>query len=294
MLAAVGYQVLVPGGALKKHLSGICDMIKRTHYSSRPQASVQDFRECDLYVGIKHWYFRPIINATPRLKSKVLWFDINGGNPDRQLPAGHEYKRFPPEPNTPYVGSYKCYVGMGNQYSRYVPFASRGLFEKPRRDIDGKSMCLVHNVGNWGHGRLVPDLTNQVDFFGARSPDGEIHRSEVPGKLRNARCYVHLKTKDCPGYALYSAMFSACPVIVTKTFIEATGFSDLYEHEESCLISEPTVEGIRECIDAVASPKLNRQIGEAGRQRAMKLVWSNRKKTDAESFREFMKSWQSR
>jgi hypothetical protein len=112
---------------------------------------------------------------------------------------------------------------------------------------------------------------------------------------------VHLKSNDAPGYALYEALASGCPVVVPRRLIWRCRMGDLFVPGETCLVfdrethADLSPQEVEECeaevlghLGALRDPAFNRKIGEAGRGRLKSLMWSANRPEDVSSLRGFM------
>ena len=305
MLESVGYEVRGPAKELTRELSGYMKQPVSTFIPLK--ATPKDLQSCDLFVTVKYYSVLDTIKRYNFLKNKILWFDINGGQPGRALPKA-KYKELPLSPVVPYVGSSKWYADSspypvsGPRYVCYIPIDNREECLQTERSMLESPVSLVHNPYKWGYGWIVDLLKESgIKFHGGwGAPDGLLPQSEVPKVLSKALCYVHTKGRDCPGYSLYQALLCGCPVIVSSLFLERTGYSDLYEHNKTCLVvdDDPKLalskrarvisSRFRRCVDRLRDPVENKRIGEAGRERLLKLQWRSGKDSDRLSFQKFM------
>jgi len=129
----------------------------------------------------------------------------------------------------------------------YVPWFNR-LGIKPREKLKEfeKPIGFLHGGYGWGFARYFPALESSVDIYGWRSPEGLIPQFTVRDKLAKAKCFVHLKSNDAPGYALYEAFASGVPIIVPQYFINATRFQDMFIDGETCLVFGKDAESLRD------------------------------------------------
>lgn len=308
MLEAVGYTVYGIG----RDVAHLMNVFMRQPTASRiePKAGIGHLKKCDLFVIIKHYSLESLHKRYPYLKSKTLWFDINGGVPGEYI-AKTPFKTYPLNVPVPYVSANKKYLDesgykvSGSRYVRYIPLARRNLFLQAahQRKVTEPPVCLVHNPYNWGYGMMVQPVHKRlgVKFYGShRAPNGLIKETQVAQKLVNALCYVHIKSHDCPGCSLYQAMLTGCPVVLTSQFLRRTLYTDLYIDNDTCLVVEDHEDWPREeraldleakfkaAIERLKDPAENTRIGSNGRRRIVKLMWQNTKPEDVKSFKKFI------
>ena len=304
MLSAIGYQPYGIGGNIVRKLNTM-----KPQVSSKLEPRTGDLKDCDLFVVVKHYMINQVLTMFPFLKDKLLWFDINGGVPDQHIKA-NSYKTYPSLVPAPYASANKRYTDSseynvsGPRYICYPPLhrsQKQAALRQPRV-INGNAICLVHNPYKWGYGWIVDPLRRRgVRFYGShKAPMGLLPQGDVLRFLSGSLCYVHAKSHDCPGYSLYQSMLVGCPVIVTSEFVKFTRFTDLYVHEETCLIAEDSLDPdlskralkltrqFVDLIDSLKDPVRNKKLGEAGRDRLLSLMWSPDRKSDVDSFRTFI------
>lgn len=337
MLNSVGYTCLTPSEAVKGKLRSLgCDtvvdiagLVENWGYDpplELGRANLWDMDTCDLYVDVKaHRNGPKVWTHWPKLRGKTLWYRINGGKPEHVvrsdgLDCGDEVN--PPcpvlTPNqwyrelfaewdetvskikdvaTPWA--YACwppfYRWEDYQHSRDPSYHNRHRYDPP--------LCLIHNIEGWGYKDLIPPLAALgVRFFGRGAPDGLINHREVPVRLSKALAMVHLKSSDAPGYALYEALASGCPVICTRRLIWRNRMEDLLIPGQTCLVfdrethdalsSQDVVECTKEvriALDHLSVPENNQRIGEAGRARLKELMWSEYNPADVASLKAFIR-----
>jgi hypothetical protein len=279
MLDAVGYDCVIPDEPLRHEL-------KRTYATSKtgtglvlspreltrgmgydpvnvPEGSLQSMEVCDLFVDVKaHQVHDVLVKRWPRLRGKVLWYRINGGEPEHVVNArgDHGDEVCPPCPvltpnqwygvvetslsqtepkvNTRYRGvPLKTHE---RAYCCWPPFARMGDYNPDDRPLDGGQytppICLIHSVKGWGYHDLVEPVRKLgVKVYGTGSPDGLIPHHEARRLLKTALCVVHLKSSDAPGYALYEALAAGCPVVCTGRLIWRCNMGSLLQPGYSCL-----------------------------------------------------------
>ena len=184
-------------------------------------------------------------------------------------------------------------------YTCWPPFVRFHEYHRPRQPFHSP-ICLIHNLQGWGYGKLIePMRALGVRMYGRGSPDGLIQHAEMPRLLSTARCMVHLKSSDAPGYAIYEALAAACPIICTRRLIWRCQMQDLLIPNETCLVFDrETHDGltdadvtdctneVREHLNRLRDDSENRRIGNNGRKRLVELMW--RADRDDESLRKFM------
>lgn len=155
------------------------------------------------------------------------------------------------------------------------------LDRSPRESFGDEVAMVIHNATGWV-GKVLPALREQKDFplalYGAGPPSWaeRLPHDEVVRRVRRARCLLHPKPFDTPGYALLEAALQGVPPILTATFIRKTGTEDVWIDGETCLIlRDTTYPEIRRAVARLGSPHENRRIGENARTRIEKLSdWS--------------------
>lgn len=315
MLEAVGYKVFIPNEDLRNELRRIgCDLVLSPKDLTRsmgydplnlPEIGIKGMDTCDLFVDVKaHRSYSRLIQRWPRLEKRILWGRINGAKPEhviRRNSRGEVTEDCGDEINPP------CPILTPNLWYRENPLAYAcwppfHRFHEYSRDLNPTDppVCLIHNAHGWGYGKLFdPFQRLGVKIYGAGSPDGLIQHKDIPRLLARARCMIHLKSSDAPGYALYEALASGCPVVCTRRLIWRCRMEDLFIPGETCLVFDRetheglTEEDVKNCtqevswdLEQLSDPEENRRIGEAGRKRLQEVMWS--KERDAESLRVFM------
>jgi hypothetical protein len=308
MLTSAGYSVFGIG----RDVSHLLNTHMKPVVASRliKKAELHHFEQCNLFVTVKHYNLPSIAERYTHLNGKVLWFDINGGNPG-QFISQEPRKTYPLQVPVPYLSANKRYAEgsphevSGPRYVCYIPLTKRYEFLEAahRRRPTQSPVCLVHNVKHWGYGWLVSPLMrfHGVRFYGGfGSPTGLIDTTRVPEVLETALCLVHAKSHDCPGCALYESLLTGCPVIITDLFLKQTLYNDLYEDDVTCLVVKDDatlsfpdrtnylMDQLTESIERLKDPKENARIGAAGRRRIVQLMWQSEREQDVASFTKFM------
>lgn len=330
MLRAVGYECYLPSDELRselRELGGLVlaprDLQRGMGYEKPMELPEADsVRGVDLFVDVKaHQTHDRLVREYPNLEKRVLWYRINGGRPEVVPGCGDEVD--PPcpvlTPNQWYklageptwsreeytwIGSnvptpWRKGLREGRFYVCWPPFRRFHLYG-PREQPRTAPICLVHNVNGWGYGALVPSVRDLgVKVYGDRSPDGLLHHATARHLLKSALAYVHLKSNDAPGYALYEALASACPVVCTRRLVWRCRMHELLAADDTCLVFDRethdglSAEDVENCttevarhLDRLADSAESLRIGNAGQSRLRKLMWDE--KRDAQSFADFL------
>jgi hypothetical protein len=343
MLEAVGVRCVLPSNALYDRLRGLgCDTVvdplgmadgwgydlgvKLDQVGEKVMADPET-----VYVDVKAHRNGPKVWGKWRnLKRRTLWYRINGGEPADVPDKGSElnpgcpvltpnlwYQEFKAPPTNPLPAT-----TLARSYACWPPFLKWDTFEASGRSSAtswshgyyAPPVCILHNATGWGYGEVLDSLRQDVGlrcYGGYGSPDSLMPHRSLPDVYHSALALVHLKSNDAPGYALYEAMASGCPVILPRRFNVRCRTWDLFEEGATCLMYDFATEGalpevepyrerytpvdvkdcvreIREALDQLTDPTLNRKIGEAGRERLRSLLWDPRKEKDVESLRSFL------
>lgn len=335
MLRSAGYRCKLPGQDIRDALRKIgCDtvleiksLVESWGYDQPIPleiASLDDMHTADLFVDIKaHRNGRFIKKRWPNLKKKLLWYRINGGMPEHVIRSdgfdcGDEIN--PPCPILTPNQWYKDHETnwspdlrphLTKAYTCWPPFFRYEDHNYPRVNEDRVKtnphyeppICLVHNLRGWGYGPMVEQMNELgISLHGVNSPNGLINHREVPVRLSKVLCMVHLKSSDAPGYALYEALASACPIIVSRKLIWKNKMEEMFIPYETCLvfndrethdpfsqedISRSIIE-IKEALSRLRNSDENRRIGNNGRAQLKKLMWSVDNPEHVKSFQSFM------
>jgi hypothetical protein len=319
MLRHAGYRCLLPSKKLQAELRSLgCDtvldvddLVRGGSYDppAFPLDRADALRPGDLYVSVKaHRDYAKVVGRWPHLRGRVLWYRINGGRPEHVVNerGDHGDEVNPPCP----VLTPNQWYGLGQLgdytdrfYACWPPFVRWDDYQVDCRVVNtlhSHPMCLVHNVAGWGYGPLVKPLTDLgVCIFGSGSPYGEVAHKFVPEMLTRTLAYVHLKSNDAPGYAIYEAMAAGCPVVVPRRLIWRCRMGALLEEGVTCLCFDREThdplspEDVGDCTREVKShlvmlrdPEYNRAVGLAGRERLKSVMW--REDRDGPAFCEWM------
>ncbi len=326
MLEVAGYSCAIPDDRLRGKLRqvfggkglvlGPKDLTARMGYAPVfvREVGVEAMGRCDLYCDVKaHQVYGAVVNEWPRLAGCVAYYRINGGRPEHVVDArgDHGDEVNPPcpviTPNQWYACDHedpdhtgsciKCQADdmslppTPNAYACWPPFVRIGAYSPGRRHgLTGYSppVCLIHNAAGWGYAAEIGPMRGLgVKVYGAGSPDGLVPHPLAKGLLTTALAMVHLKSSDAPGYALYEALASGCPVICTERLIWRCKMGDLLVPGETCLtfdrrethapLTAAQVQEDQELVqghlEALKDPAYNRRIGDAGRAKLESVMW---------------------
>lgn len=243
-----------------------------------------------------------------------LWYGVpryrNCDNPHGQQEGDHErYRPCPLEDQLADAASVRLHDTDSNAYVMWPPYPRSAEYDRIdrthlRREDYGHPFGICHRVDAWGYKPIVSEVADMgVNLFGNGSPAGQISHRHVAALCATGLALVHLKSVDCPGWALYEAMLSGVPVVTGRLLNSRMLAYGLLEHGETCLeFGVPASQGygrgpmeypkcaqdIREALERLRDPDENKRIGEAGRKRLNALMWSAGDAEDVASFRKFM------
>ena len=364
MLRAAGYdRVKVCGSHLRRALvKAGCDTVlsvsqmvnlgydELDHRYYHGEATPEDMDRCDLFVEIKVRNVEKITAQWPRLKGRVLYWRVNGAQPEI-CPKGGDEVNLPcpvataclwygPEryrwgrdvsgqkqsnlehlASRPITLEEQCQLGLNvilhdtesNSYVFWPPYPRSRDYDSAyvaRAVSDSTSdpheppFTICHSVRAWGYGPIVDACRELgVRMYGNNSPAGQVPHSRVPEIVRRGLALVHLKSVDCPGWALYESLLAGCPVVTGRLLNSRMLAYQLLEHEETCLeFGVPAsleygrgdmeygrcLSDIKDALARLSDPQENRRIGENGRKRLNQLMWSDKNPDHVRTFREFM------
>lgn len=343
MLRSLGYGCFICGEQLRDHLRSLeLDTVVSAKAMAEgwgtnllwnlPEADSRFLHHKSiLYIDTKaHRNGPKLWKHYPHLESRTLWYRINGARPCIVPGKGDEINPpcsvLTPDPwynkdldfNREGRGVLPQST-LDKSYSCWPPFARWDqhqqervpLWQLPNRHPYVHPVCLTHNLSGWGYGDVGEHLRSSIGlkcYGGYGSPDGLFPYHQIPNLLSVARCLVHLKSQDCPGYSLYEALASACPVIISRMMIAWCKMQDLFIEDVTCLCydKEYPVEGgapavpidVEGCITEIETqverlkdPELNRRIGENGRERLRQIMWSPIANSTVTSFSKFMERY---
>ncbi len=236
-------------------------------------AFVKDMDAVDLFVDSKgHANAGRIAAAFPRLRDRVLWLCINGGDPNQRT-DGLPWS----DPPCPVLSHNQWHEGRPRQYTCFPPHAR--LTVRTPDAGKGPPVCLVHNVGRWGYGSLVAPLRALGVRFhgGGDGTDSLLPHVEALAALSRARCMVHLKAGDAMPFAVIEAIACGTPVVCTRRWIADCRLGRLMVPGVTCLALDPedAVDSARECISAMADPDHRWLIADNARRAWARLEWDD-------------------
>lgn len=301
MLRSVGYEVsMLHDRAIqnlrnKGYLGGVSQSELRSMGYSAPEIPMvgeEAIAEADLFVDLKTAYLDSFKKLYP--EKKCLHFLINGGIDDYQN-CGFSYP----------VVTANMWV-EGDAFKTWLPFDNVHKLEpRAKRTEFGVPIGLLHSAKGWGFGHLLSLVIEKtgVKIYGAGSPAGVIQNTELPSVFEKTIGLLHMKSNDCPGYALYEAMQAGIPLILCEQLLDRMKMRELYEDGETCVLwggsfydkkycqetglskewykddEMAVVNEILAAIERLKDPEYNYKIGIGGHERFKKLTaWTDEKK----------------
>jgi len=314
------------------------------------EASLRDMERCDLFVEIKVRNVEKITARWPRLKGRVLYWRVNGAQPEICPKGGDEVNLSCPvataclwygleryrwgknvgsqdQSNLEHLASRPVSVEEqktwasevvmhdteSNAYVFWPPYPRSKDYDSAYFDrlvsVVGDNphdppFTVCHSVRAWGYAPIIDDCRKLgVRMYGNNSPAGQIPHSKVPELVRRGLALVHLKSVDCPGWALYEALLAGCPVVTGRLLNSRMLAYQLLEHGETCYeFGVPAsleygrgdmeyarcLSDIKDALERLSDPQENRRVGENGRKRLNQLMWSDKNPDHIQSFQTFM------
>jgi hypothetical protein len=295
------------------------------------EATPDDMKRCDLFVEIKVRNVPKIVKRWPRLEGKIVWQRVNGAQAEI-CPKGGDEVHLPcpiitaclwyaldptamPDANVLYEGCPKLtsYPNApkgpnwgGMAYTFWPPYPRSAEYDRIDRSKltkYGPPFCIAHSARAWGYSQIIDQCVAMgVSIYGNNAPHGQISHRTVSRLTATGQSLVHLKSVDCPGWALYEAMLSGCPVVVGRLLNSRMLAYELLKDGETCyefgvpaseefgrgdMAFEKCVSDIELAVKRLHDPDANRRIGEAGRAKLNSIMWNESR--DGQGFCEFMK-----
>lgn len=186
----------------------------------------------------------------------------------------------------------------------------------PREEM-GKDtpIGLLHNAYGWGFTSYINEIVKktEVRIYGDYgSPAGKIKNEQVEEKMRDSLCFLHLKSSDCPGWALYEAFETATPVVLPSLLAARMKMEEMYIDGETCLTfgdnifeqdkDDPriireevdkempaAIDELCEKVEKLKDPEYNKKIGMQGHLHWKKLTeWTPEKQ---EALTNYLNTW---
>jgi len=268
-----------------------------------------------ILVDVKgHVNYKTLVRAFPKLTNRILWYRINGGEPERVAVNGDEIN-----PPCPVITPNQWYTTLPNQERTYtfwpklIPnrhsIPSNAIIKKVESEISASRykpylppMTLVHNLQGWGFAPLVPHLLPLgIKLYGIHNKDGVIANSEATHRLSKSIAMVHLKSSDAPGYALYEAIQNKCPLIVSRRLIWRNKMEELLIPHITCLVFDrethealtpnditSCTEDITHNIQSLTNTLTREEITNEAKNIFDQLQWSAKRESDVSSLRDFI------
>lgn len=325
MLNHAGYEVRVCGPALRDELNrigmdtvlAVKSMIDCGYDALDPsirEATIADMDKADLFCEIKCRNVPKLWDRWPRLSGKTVWWRVNGARPEHVIKSdgkgGMEDCGDEINPPCPVITA-DLWYGVPNynkknqNYVFWPPYPRSADYDPSKRvgriTFDNP-FCLCHGINGWGfYAILARCAALGVDVYGVNAPKGILPHSEVPALVANGLAMVHIKSVDCPGWAIYESMLGGCPIVVARLLINRMKGQELFVEGETCLAfgvpGDETGRGpmefdqcvmeIAAAVDRLKDPAENSRIGLAGRKKLLNLMWSVER--DGPGFVSYMK-----
>jgi len=302
MLRYAGHKVRVCSRQLCDELRRIgCDQVVHIStarsYGCDPldqsigEATLADMERCDLFADIKVNNIALVKERWPRLRDRICFWRLNGGRPEHVIrkdgtDCGDEWF-----PGCPAITANLWYNDrhQHENYTFWPPYPRAADFSQPRSGRNTDPFCLVHGLTGWGYNCIVPDIAKMgVKMYGAGTPSGIVQHAVVPELVRSSLCMVHLKTTDCPGWALYEAVLGRCPVVVSRMLVARSRMEALFDSHTCIMFGPPGTPdgsgdmGYEQCKDDIRSalsflrgnPSEASALTEEAHKRLNNLMWT--------------------
>lgn len=263
-----------------------------------PMVGLEGLTGADLFVDLKTAYLDSFVRLYSDIP--VLHFLINGGKDDYDN-CGFSYP----------VATANMWV-EGNAFKVWLPFDNvHNLKPREQKSAYTVPIGLLHNAKNWGFGHMLQEIMDRtgVRIYGAGSPGGVLHNSKLAEVFATTVGLLHIKSNDCPGYALYEAMEAGVPLILCEQMLDRMKMRDLYEEGVTCELwggdfydkkycqetgltkewfrDNPSgvIDGMMVALEKLKDPAYNEKIGKAGHKRFHELTdWTPKKRKDFVKF----------
>lgn len=277
-------------------------------------AEESDLNRMDtILVDVKgHVNYKSLVKRYPKLANRILWYRINGGEPENVPGKGEELN-----PPCPIITPNQWYESFSKTRA-YVfwPKLVNSNNHLTHRDTQIESeilaskyapylppISLVHNIEGWGFAKLIPDLESTgLKLYGVRSRDGVISNIEARQRLKRSVAMIHLKSSDAPGYAIYEAIDNGCPIIVSRRLIWRNKMQKLLIPQITCLVfdrethEELTPKDIESCtkeikqgLSSLMSPITREILTKEASKVFNNIQWSSSDPENVRSLQEFLR-----
>lgn len=307
-LRSVGYECVMLGDPAlktlrnKAYIGGVgADGLMSMGYvpPNMPYVGLDALDTADVFIDLKTKWLDSFKKMYPDMP--VIHYLINGGADDYEN-CGFEY---PVVTNNMWV--------QGEAFCEWLPFDNVHNLEPRMKATEPfePPIGLIHNVKGWGFGFMVNEAVKELNLriFGAGSPMGPLRNDRLQEIFAKTIANVHLKSNDCPGWALIETMYSGVPLVVPEMMLDRMRMRDMYENNVNCLTwgadfyeKEVTVKTgrvrewmaehgsemvaeIKELLKRLEDPEENYRIGIAGYERCKKLLaWTDDKRVRFANF----------
>jgi len=307
MLEKIGYEVfMLTDEAIRKYQEkgykgGVTsDLLKSMGYNMAKIKPIDTVEGADIFFDLKQRDLESMLKIYPEIRGAL--YIINGGC-DGYEDCG---LYFPTITNNFWIKN--AFHVWSPPVDDYTPKTEMGK-DSP--------IGLLHNAYNWGYRDWINPIIEATGlriYGDNRSPAGKIQNTQVEELLTNANCFIHIKSSDCPGWALYEAFETATPVVVPSLLAARMKMEDLYINGDTCMTwgdsvfkqdkKDPriiiedmenempkAVEEIKEIVEKLKDPEFNQKIGQQGYRHWKKLTeWTGEKE---EALKQYLNDWSS-